>query len=135
MKINIEIIENVNKDEVMKLYKEANWCDESDTTAFIPIMVKNSFCFVGAFINNELIGMGRAISDINSDAYIQDIVVLKKYRNNGIGHKIVQKIIDYLKSKDISWIGLIGEPGTQSFYEKLKFSVMENHIPMKLNLD
>ncbi len=129
--IQIRIIEKANIVDLVALYKDATWWDKEDSTDYLDKMVTNSFCFVGAFDNEQMIGMGRAISDGYSDAYIQDIIVLKKYRKHGIGNKIVKLIVDFLKESKISWIGLIGEPGTESFYEKLNFKKMENYIPMK----
>jgi spermidine synthase len=74
--------------------------------------------------------MGRAISDKSSDAYIQDLAVIKEYRNKGIGLKIVKKIIEILKKDKINWIGLIAQNNTEKFYEKLGFKIMENSKPM-----
>ncbi len=135
MNIKIDFVSEKNINAIMLLYKEADWLEEDDTSDFIPQIIQKSHCFLGAFLNEKLIGMGRAISDSNSDAYIQDIVVFKEYRKKGIGKMIVKKIVDVLKQDGISWIGLIGEPGTQHFYEALGFSTMKNHIPMKLNMD
>ena len=75
--------------------------------------------------------MGRALSDLASDAYIQDVVVLKPYRGKGIGKKIIQVLIKRLREKGVDWIGLIAEPGTAPFYEKLGFKPMAGHVPLK----
>ena len=79
-----------------------------------------------------MIGMGRALSDSASDAYIHDVIVLKVYRKKGIGGKIVKTVVEYLKTKNVDWIGLIGRPGTEEFYKKLGFSRMKDFIPMIL---
>ena len=76
--------------------------------------------------------MGRAVSDGVSDAYIQDVVVLKKFRRAGIGNRIIEKIIECLRSRRIGWIGLIAEPGTQPFYQRLGFAAMAGYTPMLL---
>ena len=47
---------------------------------------------------------------------------------------IIRHIIGYLREQNIDWIGLIGEPGTGSFYNKLGFKELKNFIPMKLEL-
>jgi len=134
--IEIKVIETAERNAVKKLYLEAGWWQENDETpdgcAWIDILVRQSFCFVGAFSGGEMIGMGRAVSDGVSDAYIQDIVVLKKFRGQGIGAAIIQKIIEFLKTRRIGWIGLIAEPGTQAFYQRLGFALMEGSAPMLL---
>jgi ribosomal protein S18 acetylase RimI-like enzyme len=134
--IEIKVIDDVDRLAVKKLYQEAGWWHQEDETvdgcAWIDALVKRSFCFAGAFRGNELIGMGRAVSDGVSDAYIQDVVVLKAFRRAGIGNRIIQAIIDFLRARHIGWIGLIAEPGTQSFYQELGFTAMEGYTPMLL---
>ncbi len=123
-----------NIEDVVDLYKDADWWENDFTSDFIPTVIKESYCFVGVFKNNKMIGMGRALSDSCSDAYIQDITILKKYRGKGLGIQVTDFIINHLKKNDIDWIALIGAPDTQKFYEKLGFKVMPNYTPMKLEL-
>jgi ribosomal protein S18 acetylase RimI-like enzyme len=134
--IEIKVVTTTERSQVKKLYQEAGWWQQDDETAddnaWIDDLVRQSFCFVGAFCGAEMIGMGRAVSDGVSDAYIQDVVVLKKFRRTGIGNKIIEKIIGFLQSRRIGWIGLIAEPGTQQFYQRLGFTPMDKYTPMLL---
>jgi spermidine synthase len=134
--IEIKVITAVDRAAVKRLYQEAGWWEINDETTdgcnWIDTLVRQSYCFVGAFCGAELIGMGRAVSDGVSDAYIQDVVVLKKFRGAGTGNKIIEKIIEFLESKHIGWIGLIAEPGTQQFYQRLGFDSMAGYTPMLL---
>ncbi len=132
MGIDYRVIKQADLDELVALYKGAGWWEETDDFSFLDKLVKNTFCFIGAFNNGKMVGMGRAISDGVSDAYIQDVTVLPEYRNKGIGGAIIKELVNYLKENKLSWIGLVGEPGTQSFYERLGFKVMKNYIPMLL---
>ncbi len=128
----IKIIDSVDAADFMELYRDAGWWDESCTPDFIPELVSNSVVFAGAFIGDKMVGMGRAIGDGCSDVYIQDVIVLTRCRGRGIGSRMIYAIIRELRKRNIDWIGLIGEPGTKPFYEKLGFAEMEKHIPMKL---
>jgi len=127
-----EIIKKTNRDDLIELYKDAGWWqpenDEADP-AFIDKIIEGSFCFVIAKLNNKIIGMGRAISDGVSDAYIQDVVVLTDFRSKGIGKGIINTMLDFLTKKGITWIGLISEPGAEKFYDSLNFKVMESYTP------
>ena len=76
--------------------------------------------------------MGRALSDMASDAYIQDVAVLNEFQGRGIGKKIIQTLITELQKNGVDWIGLIAQPGTSGFYENLGFQVLEGHVPLKL---
>ena len=120
--------------DLISLYRDAGWWEDAydASPGFLEKIPKDSALFAGAFLNKKMIGMGRALSDLSSDAYIQDIAVLKSYQGRGIGKMIVQALITELKARGVDWIGLIAEPGTKRFYEKLGFARMENHIPLKL---
>ena len=84
-----------------------------------------------AFDGGRLIGMGRALSDGAGDAYIQDIVVDPDYRKQGIGGAIVKMLVAELRDAGVSWIGLVGAPGTEKFYRELGFAPLKDHIPMR----
>jgi len=130
--ITVKVIKQADPAAVVRLYQEAGWWRNDYTDDFIPPVLRNSFCVVGAFDGNELIGMGRAISDGVSDAYIQDIAVLNAYRGRGIGTRIVKKLLRHLQQHHVDWIGLIGEPGTEPFYGRLGFAAMPHYVPMLL---
>lgn len=68
-------------------------------------------------------GMGRSISDGVSDAYIQDVVVDKDFRRQGIGEAIIHRIVQFLLEHNIRWIALISEPGQKSFIAKLDLGI------------
>lgn len=120
--------------ELKALYKDAGWWDTTCERhpEFLFRVVPDSALFVGAFYQKKMIGMGRALSDLVSDAYIQDVVVLRRFRGRGVGRQIIQTLITGLKKNGVDWIGLIGEPGTGRFYESLGFSPMTGHIPYRL---
>jgi ribosomal protein S18 acetylase RimI-like enzyme len=132
--VEIRIIRKANPEEIIILYKDAGWWkpDYSKDTSFIDRILKNTYCFAGAFHKDKMIGMGRGISDGCSDAYIQDVVVLKKYRGGGIGGGIIRKIVEQMQSDGIDWIALVAEPGTEKFYRELGFRRMKKYIPMLL---
>ena len=129
--LRVEVIKDAPTESIVELYQDAGWWEEGWSRDVIPQMVKNSFRFVGLFDGDELVGMGRALSDGVSDAYIQDIVVRSDYRGAGCGRSIVNRLVSELRNAGIDWIGLIGQPGTKSFYEQLGFNEMPKFIPMK----
>jgi len=129
----IKIIQSAPMEELIGLYKDAGWWEPSydQHPQFLNHIVKDSALFVGAFSKKKLIGMGRALSDLASDAYIQDVTVLKEHRGKGIGKIIIQTLIKKLKENGVDWIGLIAEPGTDSFYTELGFKPLKGHVPFK----
>ncbi len=132
--IEIRINASVEPLSLRELYRLAGWWNAGDETRplseWLPRLVAGSFCFASAYDGERLVGMGRAISDGVTDAYIQDVVVHPDYRRRGIGAGIVTAIVEFLKEKRIDWIGLIAEPGSAAFYTELGFKPMANYIPM-----
>ncbi len=131
-KIKIKIVDNWPEEEIVKLYKAGGWWKEYYDSSAIKDLIKGSFAFAIAIDknSNKSIGMGRLISDGVSDAYIQDLVVIPKYREKGVGKQIVKTLINYCKKRKITWIGLIAEPYQEKFYKNLGFKIMEKYTPM-----
>ena len=122
---------STDREQVIRLYKEAGWWAPGNDrqSEFVDKIAANSYCFMGAFCRQRMIGMGRALSDGVSDAYIQDVTVLRDYRGRGIGGMIIEQLVRKLRADRVAWIGLIGEPGTEYFYKKLGFTKMEGSVP------
>lgn len=117
--------------QIMALYRAEGWgTPASDEPAAVTRIVAGSHCFLIATRGNEIVGMGRAISDRASDAYIQDVTVKRAYRGRGIGTRIVKKLIDNLHADGLAWIGLIAERDSAAFYARLGFETMPNASPM-----
>lgn len=124
--IRFEFVKALPTDAVIDLYKAGGWWKETGKSgAEIPAMIKGSFCFLAAFHEEKLIGMGRVISDGISDGYIQDVVVNKEYRNQGIGKELVRRLTEYCSEKKLAWIALWAEPGTAEFYESIGFRTLD----------
>ncbi|MBU2574638.1 MAG: GNAT family N-acetyltransferase [Elusimicrobia bacterium] len=119
-------------DQIIALYEKQGWWRKGDTPELAANIVKNSHCFLLALDQGRVIGMGRAISDNASDAYIQDITVLENRRALGIGSAIVRKLKSRLKADGIKWIGLIAQNNSRNFYRKLGFKVITRSHPMML---
>ncbi len=133
--ITYHIVKEADAAEILRLYRLAGWWQMDENPEYLQTVSKiisNSFCFVIAKQGEEIIGMGRAISDGTSDAYIQDVTVREDLRGHGIGKGIIRTLIAFLKEHKLQWIGLISEPGYEKFYGNLGFNVMQNYTPFLL---
>lgn len=129
--ITYKIVKKAPLDDLIKLYEAEGWAkDNSESRKVLSKIVENSFCFIIALDQDKIIGTGRVISDGVSDAYIQDVVVHKDYRSSHIGYDLVHHLTQYCLQHHIQWIGLIAEPHTEKFYEKLGFTPLKNYTPM-----
>lgn len=129
---SVKIVSSWPVDQIKQLYEAGGWWKPHYDATQLPKLVKGSFAFAVAVHphTKQAIGMGRVISDGVSDGYIQDVVVLPLYRDCGVGSKIIKKLVQFCRMHHISWIGLIAEPGYESFYTPLGFHVMKQYIPM-----
>ncbi len=120
--IRNEFVTELPAEAVVNHYREGGWWDERWSRKAIPAMIRGSFAFlVARDAAGAAVGMGRAISDGASDAYIQDVVVHRALRGRGIGAEIVRRLTAHCRSRGLDWIGLVAEPGTEAFYERLGF--------------
>ncbi len=117
--------------KICTLYQMARWWQGTCSSEQIARMISGSLCFLTAWQEDQLVGMGRAISDSSDDAYLQDIFVDKNYRKQGIATNIINRLTDYCLSKNINWIALIATPGSVDLYEKSGFKKMPDHTPMQ----
>lgn len=113
--------------QLVELYKAGGWWEPHYDTDGLDALVAGSFLFVVAVdaSTGRAIGMGRAISDGTSDAWLQDIVVLPDHRGKGIGRAIVKALLDGCVQRGLVWVGIVAEPGTRGFYEPLGFLRLE----------
>lgn len=117
--------------QIIALYRmEEWWTAEPDDPDRVVRIVAGSHCFVIASIEDQIVGIGRAISDGTSDAYLQDVTVKQDYRGQKIGKKIVKALVSRLNRDGLKWIGLIAERGSHAFYEQLGFKEMPDSVPM-----
>lgn len=121
--------------QITALYRHEGWWSKSaDDPDQVKGIIAGSHLFMVACKGDEIVGMGRALSDRSSDAYIQDVTVKSEYRSRGIGTTIIRELVRRLRSDGIEWIGLIAERGSHGFYARLGFKEMPNALPM-LKLD
>jgi len=122
---------------IIHLYDTAGWWtgQARENPELIHRIVTGSHCFVLALAGDEIIGMGRAISDGISDAYIQDITVLPEFRGQGVGTGIVQEILKQLRADGLQWIGLVAGRHSHPFYRKIGFEEMPAATAMLLMMN
>jgi GNAT superfamily N-acetyltransferase len=130
--VEIRVVTAWDPEEIVSLYRSAGWWREDrDDIGEIGDLIRGSLVFVVAVDRSgRAVGMGRAISDGVSDAYVQDLFVLPGLRGRGIGGAILRRILEACRERGIRWIALIAEGGSGEFYHRLGFGVEEGDLPM-----
>jgi ribosomal protein S18 acetylase RimI-like enzyme len=134
-RINTVILQAPKKKQILQiadLYRAQGWwqAGDDDSQQLIPRLIAGSHCFAAALEGEDIVGMGRAISDGVSDAYIQDLTVRSDHRNQGIGRRILQTLLERLHADGLHWVGLIAEPGSCGLYHRAGFREMTSWVPM-----
>ena len=76
---------------------------------------------VTVYVDDEIIGFGRAICDDVSNGYISMIAVDKAHRREGIGREIVRRLMG--EDPRLTWVLRAGRPESQAFWEAVGFRV------------
>jgi len=118
--------------QIMDLYLAQGWWHANDdgNAQLINRLIAGSHCFAIAMEKDDIVGIGRAISDGISDAYVQDLTVRLDRRRRGIGRRILQTLVERLLADGLTWIGIIAEPGSFDLYRGAGFHQMTGCVPM-----
>jgi N-acetylglutamate synthase-like GNAT family acetyltransferase len=87
-------------DKVTKMLTTAYW---SEGIGKDEVMqgAANSALVIGAFLDNEQIGYARVISDKTRFAYVSDVIIDEPYRNQGIGIKMMEYLLNHESLSDV----------------------------------
>lgn len=135
--MNVEY--RTNKDltceELYKLFLSVGWAKEENTTQEMidnfNIGFLNSTFVFSAWVDGQLVGCVRVLSDLHFRSVIYDLAVLPKFQNKGIGTELVRKCTTACESSE--W--LVQTEKSKAFYEKIGFQKNEDDfltIPCKL---
>lgn len=89
----------VSAHELKALYDDVHWWPERDI-GLIEIMLRNGL-YVAAWSGYEIVGFCRTISDGVFRAYIEDMCVRTDYQRQGIGSKLLNKMMKELQTVHI----------------------------------
>lgn len=91
--------------------------------AVIERALPNTLYSLCAFVDDQLVGMARVIGDGGLVYYVQDVIVLPAYHGQGIGARMMDRVMDYIRvhASHNTIIGLMAACGKEPFYEKYGF--------------
>ncbi len=95
----------------------------------VRLAMENSVFRVSVYDRGNVIAMARMIGDMGLCYYIKDVVVHPDYQKQGIGRRLINELLDFIKSNGISgtqiFVELCAMPDKIPFYEKFGFSANE----------
>ncbi len=100
--------------------------------------LQNDLYHVAAVSEGKVIGMGRLVGDGAMYWYLQEIIVLPEYQGQGIGKRIVNKLLEHVRNTAIpgTWVevGLTAVKGKEPFYEKFGFSLGSSGMKKRMEI-
>jgi len=84
---------------------------------------------LGAYDDGRLVGFGRLVSDGILHAMIYELIVLPDYQGQGIGGKMLEKLVKKCQQAGVRDIQLFCACGKREFYEKRGFIARPDDAP------
>ena len=121
MTINYSNEKYIDKERLESLYNDVEWYAYTDDLELLQQAIEQSLYVLTAWEEDTLVGLIRVVGDGLTIIYIQDILVLKEYQNQGIATEMLQHVLtkyDNVRQKVL----LTDEaPDVRHFYEKNGF--------------
>ncbi|AXH51803.1 GNAT family N-acetyltransferase [Clostridium perfringens] len=115
----------LNVEDILYLYNDVGWSSYTKDIDSLIKSIKNSLKVISVWDNDLLVGLIRVVGDGHSIIYIQDILILQKYQNRGIGKRLIEIILDKYKNVRQKVLLTDKEEKNILFYKKVGFSMAE----------
>ena len=113
MKLTESTSKNLDINKIESLRQSVGWSRRRTNKKWKEILSKSSFVY-SIWDKDKLIGMGRILED-GVMCMFYDIAVHKDYQNKRIGKKIMKRLIDEVKDKNYTSIGIFVWDENSSF--------------------
>jgi ribosomal protein S18 acetylase RimI-like enzyme len=110
------------KEEYQRLRDAVGWGNMN--VGAVETGLSNSLYSICVVFGNDVIGCGRVIGDGGIYFYIQDVIVLPEFQGQGVGKRIMNSLMEYLKehAHAKAFIGLMVAKGAAGFYRRFGFN-------------
>lgn len=121
MQIDFKHCKNIDIKHLEKLYNDVQWYAYTNDLDVLQQAVAQSLDVISAWDKEELVGLVRVVGDGLTIIYIQDILVMNAYQNQGIATQLMKQILQ--KYRIVRQKVLLTEeaPNVRHFYEKNGF--------------
>lgn len=122
MEVILKEYTGYNEEEILGLYARLGWTNYTDKPEMLKNAYLNSLKIYGAYVDDKLVGIIRAVGDGFSVLFIQDLLVHPDFQRNGIGTLLLKRMLK--EYENVYQMHLITEDSekTISFYKSLGFT-------------
>lgn len=82
-----------NEAEILELYSSVGWTAYTDHPESLKRGFERSLQILGAYVENTLVGILRAVGDGETVVFIQDILVKPDFQRQGIGAALLKEAL------------------------------------------
>lgn len=110
-----------NEKQIMDLYRSVGWTSYTNKPEMLKNAYAHSLYMLGAYDEDQLIGIIRVVGDGHSIIYVQDIIVNPNNQRKGIGSHLLRHILDKYKHVYQKILLTMNEEKTVQFYKSVGF--------------
>lgn len=107
--------------EILPLYKAVGWSNYYMCPEMLRGAYENSLCVLGAYEEETLVGIIRAVGDGHSILFIQDILVYPEHQCRGIGTALMGTMLERYPNVYQTQLATDNTEKTAAFYKSLGF--------------
>jgi ribosomal protein S18 acetylase RimI-like enzyme len=115
--IKYQIGGDIDFKQIVALYDNAGWTVYTSSPETLKQAIDDSLFVLSAWKGQQLAGFLRAVGDGLTIIYIQDLIVLDRYRRQGIGRELLSRTLEYYKNVRQILLLTDNKPDTIAFYE------------------
>ena len=112
---------NIAMEQLINLYTSVGWSSYTQNPRQLQKAVVNSLFAIGAYDQNQLVGLIRVVGDGLTIIYIQDLLVNPAYQRQGIGTKLINRVLKKYNSVRQKVLLTENTVKTRRFYESCNF--------------
>jgi GNAT superfamily N-acetyltransferase len=127
--LDIQIVDRIpTPEEYLQFRRDVSWREHTLDVARQGLT--GTLFGVCAYADGILAGMARVIGDGAMVFYIQDVIVRPAFQRRGIGARIMERVMEYIRSHadQNSVVGLMAAKGVEPFYEAYGFKARPNEM-------
>ncbi|WP_226683003.1 GNAT family N-acetyltransferase [Sutcliffiella horikoshii] len=121
MEIKFSRDKAIKLEQLERLYNDVEWYAYTKDLDVLKQAFYNSLEVVSAWNGDELVALIRIVGDGLTIIYIQDILVLNAYQNQGIATQLMQQVLEKYKHVRQKVLLTDEAPDVRHFYEKNGF--------------
>jgi GNAT superfamily N-acetyltransferase len=120
--ITYQQVKTIAESDVLALYTQVGWSAYTRQPEQLLTAIAQSLEVITAWNDQELVGLIRAVGDGVTILYIQDILVLPSYQDQGIGTQLMKTMLACYPEVRQKVLLTEEAPDTRHFYQKMGFS-------------